>query len=264
MKKFLLGSALLAAAIAGPAMAADMPVKVKAAPPVVVYDWSGVYMGFGVGYNWQNFDWAFNPPLPINPNQSFSIDTDSWIVDGHGGMQAQFGQFVIGAEASYSVTSNRWAGQLCPNLTLSCQARVLELFTGGGRIGWSPISYDTLLVYAAGGYAAGLAETRVVRISTGLEPLDEHTNAWHHGWYAGGGFDWMVHKGALVDVILGFEYRHVELDTKFHCEPATCNLVNAVNRDLDPTMDIVRARLTIKTKGWGIFLDPAPKVVAKY
>jgi outer membrane immunogenic protein len=41
MKKLLLGSAGLAALIAGPAMAADMPVKAPPPAPVAYYDWSG-------------------------------------------------------------------------------------------------------------------------------------------------------------------------------------------------------------------------------
>src|SRR5258705_13431910 len=47
MKRFLLGSVALAAMIAGPAMAADMPLK--APPPVVVYSWTGCYVGGHVG-----------------------------------------------------------------------------------------------------------------------------------------------------------------------------------------------------------------------
>ena len=31
------------------------------------------------------------------------------------------------------------------------------------------------------------------------------------GWYAGGGLDFMVHKGALVDVLLGVEYQHFDV-----------------------------------------------------
>ena len=33
----------------------------------------------------------------------------------------------------------------------------------------------------------------------------------NNGWYAGGGFDYMVHKGPLVDVILGLEYQHYDV-----------------------------------------------------
>src|SRR6516164_474122 len=47
MKKFLLGSVALAAMVAGPAMAADMPLK--APPPVVYYSWTGCYVGAHVG-----------------------------------------------------------------------------------------------------------------------------------------------------------------------------------------------------------------------
>jgi hypothetical protein len=40
----------------------------------------------------------------------------------------------------------------------------------------------------------------------------------NNGWYAGGGFDYLVHKGALVDVLLGVEYQHFEVSA----EPAFC------------------------------------------
>ena len=36
----------------------------------------------------------------------------------------------------------------------------------------------------------------------------------NNGWYAGGGFDYMVHKGALVDVLLGVEYQHFDVGSK--------------------------------------------------
>jgi outer membrane immunogenic protein len=49
MKKFLLGSVGLTAMLAGPAMAADMPIKAPPPPPVVYYDWSGAYIGFNTG-----------------------------------------------------------------------------------------------------------------------------------------------------------------------------------------------------------------------
>ena len=36
----------------------------------------------------------------------------------------------------------------------------------------------------------------------------------NNGWYAGGGFDYMVHKGPLVDVLLGVEYQHFDVGSK--------------------------------------------------
>jgi hypothetical protein len=72
----------------------------------------------------------------------------------------------------------------------------------------------------------------------------------NNGWYAGGGFDYLVHKGALVDVLLGVEYQHFEVSA----EPAFClNPGCAVLsvRDFSLSGDLVRARLTIKTQGYG-------------
>ena len=65
MKHLFFGSvALLALAAAGPAGAADMPVKgarMQAAPPVGVYNWTGFYIGGNVGYGWGNRTAAFTP-----------------------------------------------------------------------------------------------------------------------------------------------------------------------------------------------------------
>ena len=46
----------------------------------------------------------------------------------------------------------------------------------------------------------------------------------NNGWYAGGGFDYMVHKGPLVDVILGLEYQHFDVGSKnAFCVNPACN-----------------------------------------
>ena len=64
MKKLVLAGAAVAALIAGPAMAADLPVK---APPIVpVYDWTGFYVGINGGYSFGRSETDFNfPGFPI-------------------------------------------------------------------------------------------------------------------------------------------------------------------------------------------------------
>src|SRR5918994_512093 len=103
MKKFLLGSVGLAAMIAGPAMAADMPVKAVAPPPVVYYDWSGAYVGFSIGGVWTEVE-RFYPNLGAVgfPPSTFTSDGDDVIFDLHAGWQWQWGQWVLGAEVGYS------------------------------------------------------------------------------------------------------------------------------------------------------------------
>src|SRR5450432_2559440 len=47
MRRFLFGCVALTTLIAGPALAADLPVKAPAykAPPVAVFSWTGFYVG---------------------------------------------------------------------------------------------------------------------------------------------------------------------------------------------------------------------------
>ena len=83
------------------------------------------------------------------------------------------------------------------------------------------------------------------------------------GWYVGTGFDYMVHKGSLVDVILGVEYQHWETNnsvTAFCVNPG-CVVPTGADYQLSARGDLARARFTIKTHGWDIFWAPAPAPV---
>ena len=74
------------------------------------------------------------------------------------------------------------------------------------------------------------------------------------GWYAGGGLDFMVHKGALVDVLLGVEYRRFDVSGgEAFCRAPGCAVPHWANHDLSAKGDLVRAKLTIKTQGYGWF-----------
>ena len=95
-------------------------------------------------------------------------------------------------------------------------------------------------------------------------PIFPSGQSWNWGWSVGGGFDYMIHKGALVDVILGVEYQHWEVDSE---RALTCGfrlpsglrslLPSFRDYDLGASGDLVRARLTIKTQGWGFWGPPA-------
>src|SRR5262249_49744054 len=100
MKRFLLASAGLAALIAGPAVAADMPVAAPL-PPVAYYDWSGAYVGFNVGGVWYKDN--VHVPTPgaaglgiagVNPD--FSVSGSDGIYGFHAGAQWQWGAWVPG------------------------------------------------------------------------------------------------------------------------------------------------------------------------
>src|SRR5215218_3373936 len=64
MKKFLLASVAFAA-IAGPAMAADMRLP-PPPQPVAYYDWTGAYIGFHAGAQWQWGAWVLGAEAALS------------------------------------------------------------------------------------------------------------------------------------------------------------------------------------------------------
>jgi opacity protein-like surface antigen len=77
MKRFVLGSAGLAAMLAGPAMAADVRVA-PPAPPVAYYDWSGAYIGGNVGGVWYDVTRSYTggPPFAGPEQNRTTSDSD--------------------------------------------------------------------------------------------------------------------------------------------------------------------------------------------
>jgi outer membrane immunogenic protein len=224
MKMLVLGSMALAAMIAGPAMAADMPVKApvyKAPPPVVLaYSWTGFYVGANVGYSWgtASNDWNFFAPNGLTgaticstPNVAGAFcatGSDSNKLNGAiGGFQAgynwQSGNFVAGVETDIQLSGQK-GDQIFstinpatlppagfPGTVTAAYTEKLEwLGTTRGRLGFTPA--ERVLVYATGGLAYGEVATNgsATAASTllfnGVSPLGNWSNrVTKAGWTVG-------------------------------------------------------------------------------
>jgi outer membrane immunogenic protein len=265
MKKFLLGSVGLAAMLAGPAMAADMRLP-PPPPPVVYYDWTGAYIGFNAGSVWSQIDQTFPNPLLLGgtgpgSGNNFSTSPSDGIFGFHAGAQWQWGAWVLGAEAALSgcFQECRASSGVVPPPGIPANTffehKMTNLFTVGPRLGYA---WDRFMIFATGGYASADLKTAACSQVTGLcnqGNLARFNGASRNsGWYAGGGFDYMVHKGPLVDVLLGLEYQHFDVGSKnAFCFNPGCNPATGWDEDLSAKGDIVRARLTIKTQGYRFF-----------
>jgi len=259
MKKFLLASVAFAA-IAGPAMAADMRLP-PPPPPVVYYDWTGAYIGFNAGSTWSHVDQTFGNggPGPGSIN-NFSTSPSNGIFGFHAGAQWQWGAWVLGAEAALSgcfEECRSTSANVSTPANTFLQHKITNLFTVGPRLGYA---WDRFMIFATGGYASADLKTTACSSVTGL--CDQNTFGGRNvngasrntGWYAGGGFDYMVHKGPLVDVLLGLEYQHYDVGSKnAFCFNPGCNPGTGWDEDLSAKGDLVRARLTIKTSGYRFF-----------
>jgi outer membrane immunogenic protein len=260
MIRFLLAATLLAFGFTG-AMAADLPLK---APPIIAaeYNWSGIYGGINVGWIDDHYRWNYTNPSPATCCAPFTADKDNWLLGGHFGAQYQFNHIVLGAEAAVMTSGDpktSTVGCVAPNsLTVACTIRRDTIFTAGGRLGYA---WDRWMIFGSGGWASSNVNSNLVNPPPGNVAFDPTSVRHDNGWYAGVGFEYMLLKGPLVDVIVGAEYQHIDLGTKlylssldgfFPCPPG----VNC--RNIGATEDLVRARLSLKWNPWVV------PVVAKY
>jgi outer membrane immunogenic protein len=270
MRKFLLGTVGLAAMLASPAMAADMRVP-PPAPAPVYYNWSGAYVGGNVGAIWSTVDQTFpNPALlgGVGPGSvaNFSTNPKDEIFGFHAGVQWQWGFWVLGVEAALSGCvreCREYSGIIPPpgiQANTNFEHKMTNLFTVGPRIGYA---WDRWMIFATGGWAsANLKSSQCFNVVqpnavNAPGPCDGPGSRFNgasrnNGYFVGGGFDYMVHKGPLVDVILGIEYQHYDVGSQnAFCFQPSCGAPTGWDFDLASKGDIVRARFTIKTQGYG-------------
>src|SRR5438132_706067 len=96
MKWLLTCMAAVAALVAGPANAADMPVKAR---PIAeaAYNWTGFYIGGTGGYNNGHLHWVYSSGSVPQQNP---FELSNWNGGVFGGVQWQINQIVLGIEAN--------------------------------------------------------------------------------------------------------------------------------------------------------------------
>ncbi len=194
MKKTILAMTLAAAAVSGPALAADVargpkPYYANAAASNT-YNWSGGYAGVNLGYQWGSVTGTVIKPSGLQ-----------------GGVQAgynfQSSQLVFGAETDLQITnaddtfapwkfSNPWFGTL------------------RGRAGYA---MDNVLFYGTAGIAYG--DLKVMALG-----IDEDKT--HFGWTAGLGAEygisanWSAKAEYLYMSLSSRTYSITAMDNGFH------------------------------------------------
>src|SRR5215831_2792163 len=98
MKKLVVAGVAFVALAAGPAMAADMPVKAMPAP-IPGVNWSGIYVGLHGGGGWARTSYAsdFNCAVGVLCENA-NIDGSGWVLGGQIGYRWQINHVVLGAE----------------------------------------------------------------------------------------------------------------------------------------------------------------------
>lgn len=175
MRVSLFSGVALAALIAAPAMAADMPIYTKA-PPVMMapFSWTGFYVGFNAGYGFSGSNsvtttgqGAANIAAVADGARpgSISLDRDGFIGGVQIGYNWQFGNIVAGLEADIQYTDMRDSVNGITTLAVAgpngtppgtrnnvFNQELDYLGTVRGRLGYA---WDRTLLYATGGLAYG-------------------------------------------------------------------------------------------------------------
>ncbi|MBA7481665.1 hypothetical protein ES707_17139 [subsurface metagenome] len=223
------------------AAAADLPLMPAKTAPLVLYSWTGFYVGGNVGYSQgragTSDSFSITPSaLPVVPGQvaagNSNFNMDGVIAGGQLGYNWQIGRAVLGLEADL-----QWSGQkgstnfVCPVPVIgpffSCNALIAAGFDGfpptvaitqslewfgtfRGRAG-AIVTPDTL-VYVTGGLAYGQIKTDGTftgyNVRTILTSSFSQTNR-QVGWTAGVGLEQRI-AGNWTGKI---EYLYIDLGT---------------------------------------------------
>jgi outer membrane immunogenic protein len=293
MRKLLLGSVALFALSAGsPAVAADMPVKARPAPPPAVYSWSGCYGGGFVGYGWGNsqhrsVDTRTFPGFEngvavsesgLDANQNFrafsgditpSFDMSGALGGFNFGCQAQFGWWLIGIEGDGAVTNkdgqafNNFLGFVDPSGTnlpnnrfFVSQTTERWMATARLRLGWAA---DKWLFFITGGGAwSGVDVTVWDSLNAAITAHHKRTLT---GWTVGAGWEYALGYGwSWKSEFLYIDYGWTRFfDPAESCSPS-CDAF--LTREVNLKNYVFRTGLNYKFDwGWG----KAPvAVMAKY
>ena len=259
MKKLAFGM-LAAVAMTGSAFAADMApryAKAPPPPPVVVYSWTGCYIGGNVGGGWARTSQSQIAKVggaAIIPNTDFGSSTGSdFVGGGQIGCDYQFANnWVVGIQAMYDYGRISSSHVIPAFPTFISNVQVRDMWTVTGRVGY--LFTPQLLGYVKGGGAWTSADYVV----NGTVPVTFNSEnafgASRSGWTVGGGLEWMFARGWSV---FG-EFNYMDFgrrDINFVAAPGTVG-----------APDVVRTKLEVEQflVGVNYKFNWAQPVVAKY
>jgi outer membrane immunogenic protein len=206
--------------IAGPAMAADMPLK--APPPVVLYSWTGCYVGGHVGgkasnaeVNYGAVNRAIAPPAVAGAPATGRINMSGALAGAQIGCQYQFaGGWLIGIEGDGSWTQSDGQGVETAFPAFRVQTTERWLATARGRLGYA---WDKWMFYVTGGGAWAGLETKnwqATFVPAGIGPAAIQQNTLN-GWTVGVGAEYALGYGWSIKG----EYLYMEFASSTYFTP---------------------------------------------
>lgn len=211
-------AAALAVTLAGPAVAADLPLRSEV-PYVPPFSWTSCYLGGHIGGGRGTKDMT-DPVFLVQENligagtttgvTTVATTPTGVVIGGEIGCDYQFSSnIVIGIEGTASGTTMRGRRNVSlhdspPDVAL-VQANNDFLAGVTGRIGYA---FDNLLLYGRGGVAVAGDKYNVSggTVAGGGVPFNFQGADNRYGWVAGGGVDWAFSRHWSMNV--EYDYYH--------------------------------------------------------
>jgi opacity protein-like surface antigen len=257
MKKLLFAqAAALALIMAGPAVAADMPLKAST-PFVERFTWTSCYLGGHLGGGFAHKDITDPAQLVqdsfLGAGSTNGVTTASpaptgAVIGGQIGCDYQFApSWVVGIEGAASGSTMKGSTTVGLPLgnpdTAQVQAKTDFLTSVTGRIGYA---FDNVLVYGKGGFALAGDRYDVTGSFAGT-PFGFVGLENRIGWTAGGGVDWAFshHWSAFIEYdYYGFGHRVIAMS-----DPTNAFLGNV---DVKQNLQVVKVGLNFHIWGAGL------------
>ena len=262
MMKPVVLAAVALTALCGTAFGADMsarPAKVAAPPPVPLVNWTGPYIGLGLGARVLDTDWTstatFDPgggAIAPFTDPNASITSTALRVSAYAGYNWQINpSWLWGLEADVGWAKNKERADRIPGLGVVNAGSFAEVegdWDASLRARLGTLLSPTLLAYVTGGVAVQRFEatatcpgdTFVCNPAFGFQSFSSSKTRF--GWTIGVGLEALLSAHCLARV----EYRYADFnDFSFVAIPPTVTTFGA-NASLSSTSHIVTAGLAWK------------------
>jgi outer membrane immunogenic protein len=263
--KCLVASAIAVVALSGSAFAADFPAKVMATPAVAAANWTGAYVGLGLGGRMLDADWRtteiFAPGGGLIPffftDPDSSLSSTAFRVSGYAGYNWQINPtWLLGVEADLGWADNkdkelsRIPGLGFLGAGTGSFAEVSGSWDASVRLRGGMLLTPSTLGYLTGGVAFQHLEATATCPFTdgwvcnpvfGTQSFSSSTT--RTGWTLGVGVEAMLSEHWLARV----EYRYSDFDDfSFVAMPPESNSRWGANARLSTTTQMLTAGLAWK------------------
>lgn len=239
MKKFLVPSIVLSTFAVSSAIAADLPrapQKAPVAPPVIVYDWSGLYIGGHIGYGYAEADVTDRTILGgvTNLTSTQRIESEGFLGGVQAGWNYQIGRFVLGGEVDYSFADIKGdATATIAGVDVSRSSDVAWIATSTARFGYA---WDRVMVYSKLGAAFAQFDYTNSLVQGGVSVLNATASETRVGFTVGTGIEWMIAGGWSAKA----EYNYMDFGRKSVDFGAAAD-GTPINVDIDQRIQVIKA-----------------------